>query len=157
VRKSTVGRALADELGWTFIDLDEEIERREGTTIASIFDTKGEAAFRIIECDALRERIRTVQMGRPQVISLGGGAFVEDENCELATNNGVTVWIDCPFSMVERRVAGETHRPLARDPEQLKKLFEARRESYARANFRVEVTDDDARSAVAQILALPLF
>ncbi len=59
-------------------------------------------------------------MGRPQVISLGGGAFVEDENCELATNNGVTVWLDCPFSMVERRVAGETHRPLARDPEQLK-------------------------------------
>jgi shikimate kinase len=155
--KSTVGRALADELGWTFVDLDEEIERKQGTTIASIFDTKGEAAFRELECDALRERIRTVQMGRPQVISLGGGAFIEEENCELATNNGVTVWIDCPFSMVERRVAGETHRPLARDPEQLKKLFESRRDSYARANFRVEVTDDDARSAVARILALPLF
>jgi shikimate kinase len=155
--KSTVGRALADELGWTFIDLDEEIERKQGATIASIFDTQGEAAFREMECDALRERIRTVQMGRPQVISLGGGAFVEDENCELATNNGVTVWLDCPYSMVERRVAGETHRPLARDPEQLKKLFEARRVSYARAAYRVELQDDDARGAVAQILALPLF
>lgn len=155
--KSTVGRALAEELGWAFIDLDEEIEKREGTTIASIFDTRGEDAFREMECEALRERIRTVQMGRPQVISLGGGAFVEDENCELAINNGVTVWIDCPFSMVERRVAGETHRPLARDPDQLKSLFESRRASYSRADFRVEVQDDDARSAVAQILALPLF
>jgi shikimate kinase len=155
--KSTVGRALADELGWSFVDLDEEIERREGATIASIFDTRGEEAFREIECAALRERIRTVQMGRPQVISLGGGAFVEDENCELAINNGVTVWIDCPFSMVERRIAGETHRPLARDPEQLKGLFDSRRTSYARADFRVEVQDDDTRGAVAQILALPLF
>lgn len=155
--KSTVGRALAEELGWSFIDLDEEIEKREGVTIASIFDTRGEEAFREVECAALRERIRTVQMGRPQVISLGGGAFVENENCEMTTNNGVTVWIDCPFSMVERRVAGETHRPLARDPEQLKSLFESRRASYSRADFRVEVQDDDARGAVAQILALPLF
>jgi shikimate kinase len=155
--KSTVGRALADELGWMFVDLDEEIERKQGATIASIFDTQGEAAFREMECDALRERIRTVQMGRPQVISLGGGAFVEDENCELATNNGVTVWLDCPYSMVERRVGGETHRPLARDPEQLKELFEARRASYARAAYRIELQDDDARGAVAQILALPLF
>jgi shikimate kinase len=155
--KSTVGRALADELGWTFVDLDEEIERKEGATIASIFDTRGEAAFREMECDALKERVRTVQMGRPQVISLGGGAFVDDENCDLATNNGVTVWLDCPFSMIERRVAGETHRPLARDPEQLKGLFEARRASYSRAAYRVELQDDDARSAVAQILALPLF
>ncbi len=54
--KSTVGRALADELGWTFVDLDEEIERKQGATIASIFDTRGEAAFREMECDALRER-----------------------------------------------------------------------------------------------------
>jgi shikimate kinase len=155
--KSTVGRALADELGWSFVDLDEEIERRQGASIASIFDTRGEAAFRELECAALREHVRTVQMGRPQVISLGGGAFLADENCELATNNGVTVWLDCPFVTIARRVAGGTHRPLARDPEQLKALFEERRTGYSRAEFRIEVVDDDARGAVAQILALPLF
>jgi len=155
--KSTVGRALAEELGWHFVDLDEEIERRHGATIASIFDTHGEAAFREMECAAIQERVRTTQMGRPQVISLGGGAFLADENCELATNNGVTVWLDCPFSTIARRVAGATHRPLARDPEQLKLLFEARRSGYSRAEFRIEIVDDDARGAVAQILALPLF
>jgi shikimate kinase len=155
--KSTVGRALADELGWSFIDLDDEIERREASTIASIFDTRGENVFRELETAALRERVRAVQMGRPQVVSLGGGAFLSPENFELAANNGVTVWLDCPLSTIERRVAGGTHRPLARDPFRLRELFEERRESYQRADFRVDILDDDVRAAIAQILAFPLF
>ena len=155
--KSTVGRALADELGWSFVDLDEEIERREQITIADIFDRHGEAVFRQIEAAILKERVRNVQSGRPQVVSLGGGAFVPEENFELISNNGVTIWLDCEFSHIERRIAGETHRPLARDPQHLRKLFESRRDSYSRADYRVEVIDDDTRSAVARILALPLF
>lgn len=155
--KSTVGRALADELGWSFIDLDEEIERREDSSISDIFDLRGEEEFREIEAALLRERVRNVQSGRPQVVSLGGGAFVSEENFELVTNNGVTIWLDCEFSHIERRIAGETHRPLARDPKKLRALFDARREHYARADYRVEVIDDDARAAVARILALPLF
>jgi shikimate kinase len=155
--KSTVGRALAEELGWSFIDLDEEIERREGATIAAIFDTQGEAVFREIETVALRLRVRAVQSGHPQVISLGGGAFLRDDNYDLVSNNGVTVWLDCPFSMIQRRVSAETHRPLARDPSQLAVLFEARKPGYARADYRVEVADDDIRAAVSRILSLPLF
>jgi shikimate kinase len=155
--KSTVARALADELGWSFIDLDEEIERREGTSISEIFDQKGEPAFREIESIVLRDRVRNVQGGRPQVVSLGGGAFLSDENFELVSNNGVTIWLDCEFSHIERRVAGQTHRPLARDPQRLRELFEQRRVGYARADYRVEVVDDDTRSAVARIMALPLF
>lgn len=155
--KSTVGRALAEELGWAFIDLDEEIERGQNTTIANIFDRHGEAEFRGIETAALRARVHNVQSGRPQVVSLGGGAFLSDENFELVSNNGVTVWLDCEFDRIERRIAGQTHRPLARDPQQLRSLFEARRGGYARADYRIEVIDDDTRSAVARILALPLF
>jgi shikimate kinase len=155
--KSTVGRALADELGWSFIDLDEEIEKAQSAAISDIFDTRGEAAFRGIETAALRDRVRKVQSGCPQVVSLGGGAFLADENFELVSNNGVTVWLDCPLSQIERRIAGQTHRPLARDPERLRNLFEARRDGYARADYRIEVIDDDIRSAVARILALPLF
>ena len=155
--KTTVGRALADELGWSFIDLDEEIERGQNTTVASIFDAHGETAFRGIETAVLRNRVRHVQSGCPQVVSLGGGAFLSDENFELVSNNGVTVWLDCEFARIERRIAGQTHRPLARDPQQLRRLFEARRDGYARADYRIEVIDDDTRSAVARILALPLF
>jgi shikimate kinase len=69
----------------------------------------------------------------------------------------VTVWLDCPFSVIQRRVVSETHRPLARDLGKLQSLFEVRRDGYARADYRIEVNDDDAVSAVTQILALPLF
>src|SRR5262249_42678239 len=74
--KSTIGRALADELGWNFGDLDADIEERSQSTISEIFDTHGETAFRVLETAALRDRVRIVESGRPHVISLGGGAFL---------------------------------------------------------------------------------
>jgi shikimate kinase len=155
--KSTVGRALAYELGWNFSDLDAEIERKAQSTVAEIFDRQGEAAFRAIETAVLRERVRTVESGKPYVIALGGGAFLTEENFDLASNHGVTVWLDCPFSSIERRLQGDTQRPLARDSNQLRNLFETRRGGYLRAHYRIELLDDDPNSAVAQILALPLF
>ncbi len=150
--KTTVGNALADALGWTFVDLDQEIEAREKTTIAEIFDARGEEAFRDLETAILKDRIRTVQFGRPQVIALGGGAFLSEENFELVSNNGVTVWLDCAFPHIGRRIEGHAHRPLARDPEQLRSLFDTRRDSYARADYRIEIVDDDPMSVVTRIL-----
>jgi shikimate kinase len=159
--KSTVGRALAEELGWSFADLDEDIEQREGMPIVQIFDTRGEAEFRRAETAALRERIRSVESGRPWVIALGGGAFLSEENFEIVSNNGVSVWLDCPFSTVERRLAGPhveyNHRPLARDPEKLRELFAVRRSGYQRADYCIVVENDDAGATTAKILALPLF
>ena len=155
--KSTVGRALAEELGWSFADLDEDIEKREGMPIGQIFDTRGEAEFRQIETAVLRERVRSVEGGRPCVIALGGGAFLSEENLQMVSNNGVSVWLDCPFAMVERRVAATRHRPLARDSEKLRELFALRRAGYERADYCVAVENDDAAATAAKILALPLF
>jgi shikimate kinase len=155
--KSTVGRALAQELGWTFADLDEDIEKREGMSISQIFDTRGEAEFRNAETAALRERVRAVEGGRPCVIALGGGAFLSEENLLMVSNNGVSVWLDCSFSTVERRLAGYGHRPLARDPEKLRELFAVRRTGYERADYCIAVENDDAATTAAKILALPLF
>ena len=159
--KSTVGRVLADELGWGFADLDEDIEKREGMSISQIFGTRGEAGFRQAETAALRERVRSVERGQPCVIALGGGAFLSEENFQMVTNNGISVWLDCPFSTVERRLAGQhaeyNHRPLARDPEKLRELFAVRREGYGRADYCIAVENDDAPETCAKILALPLF
>jgi shikimate kinase len=154
--KSTVGRALADHIGWNFIDLDEEIERTQGTSIPEIFDEKGEAAFREIETAALRERVKLVDRGRPFVIAVGGGAFLSDANVKTLTQSGVTIWLDCPLETIERRVAGFEHRPLARDPEKLRELYQARRASYERAEYRVEVNGNDPEAIVRDILALSL-
>jgi len=159
--KSTVGRALAEELGWGFADLDEDIEKREGLSISQIFETRGEAEFRRAETAALQERVRSIERGKPCVIALGGGAFLSEENFEIVSNNGVSVWLDCPYSTVERRLTGQhveyNHRPLARDPEKLRELFAVRRAGYERADYCIAVENDDAAATTARILALPLF
>jgi shikimate kinase len=144
-------------LGWNFIDLDEKIELDQGLSIASIFDNHGELEFRRLESQALDRCIHKVQGGRPHVVSLGGGAFLSPHNFELVSNNGVSVWLDCPIELIERRIADCAKRPLARDPAQLRSLYAMRRDGYSRADYRIEIQDDDAAAAVNQILALPLF
>ncbi|MEO8025634.1 MAG: shikimate kinase [Bryobacteraceae bacterium] len=154
--KSTIGVRLADELGWSFFDLDAEIEAERKTTIAEIFDTLGEAEFRRIESTALNQRIRAIQSGRPSVLALGGGAFTEDENIGLMNENGITIWLDCPLDEIRMRLMNDpVDRPLARDPKRLEHLYESRRISYTQADFRVDASG--AADPLAQILALPLF
>ena len=155
--KSTVGRALADEIGWGFVDLDAEIERREEMSVAEIFEERGEQAFRELESALLKQLVRDIECGRPHVLSLGGGAFLSEHNIALVLNNGVSMWLDCPMETVERRLAGVAGRPLARDPVKLRELYEARRPAYGRADYRVEIQTDDAQTIVKQILELPLF
>jgi shikimate kinase len=155
--KSTVGRALADELGWSFFDLDDEIQSGAGSTINEIFDTHGEQMFRTLEASALAKRVKAVQSGHPQVIALGGGALMSDKNFELVSNHGVVVWLDAPFELIAKRVAAESHRPLARDSERLRELFEVRCPRYALAHFRVEAPEEEASATARRILDLPLF
>jgi shikimate kinase len=154
--KSTVGRALAQRLGWEFIDLDERIEAAEGTSISEIFATRGEAEFRRIESAALGEAAAQAEV-RPAVIALGGGAFAQPGNVELIARTGVSIWLDCPLEVARRRVEHAIHRPLARDPLKFEQLYHARRDAYSKADFRVPILDDDASAAVEAILKLPLF
>ncbi len=154
--KSTVGRLLAQRLGWSFFDIDEEIEAAEGTSIAEIFDTRGEAEFRHIEAGIIQRHVRRIERGSPTVLALGGGAFAAEANRDLLLNNGVTVWLDCPFEVVERRVALAAHRPLARDPRLFAALYQARREVYALADVRIPIESDDPAGVVEAILTHPL-
>jgi shikimate kinase len=155
--KTTIGRRLADELGWSFADLDADIETEVGTTIAQIFDTRGEEEFRRMERAAIQKRVRMIEKGRPMVIALGGGAFAQHGNFELLENNGISVWLDCPFSIVRARMSQESDRPLARDPEKFRELYENRRAAYQRADYRIEIEGDDPTPAVESILKLPIF
>lgn len=155
--KSTVGRHLARRLGWSFFDLDDEIEAAEQTTIAKIFDTRGEAEFRRIESATLAAHVREIDRGRPAVVALGGGAFLGAANRALVTNHGVTVWLDCDFDRVARRVAQADHRPLARDSAKLAALFDRRRDTYRLADVHVRIDTDDADAVANAILAHPFF
>jgi len=155
--KSTIGRLLADRLGWHFVDLDDDIEAAEKMTISQIFETRGEEDFRRVEHAAMRARVRGIECGRPTVMALGGGAFIQPENYALLENNGITIWLDCPFEVVQRRVQQASHRPLARDAERFARLYEERREGYSRADHRIPIESDDPAVAVEAVMRLPLF
>jgi shikimate kinase len=151
--KTTIGRHLAHRLGWNFFDTDEEIEAAEKTSIAQIFTGRGEPEFRRIETEIIRHHVAWIERGRPAVLALGGGAFVEPLNRQLLGPNGVAVWLDCPFETVQRRVGAATHRPLARDPEAFAALFQARRDVYRLADARIPIESDEPEAVVGLILA----
>ena len=155
--KSTVGRYLADEIGWRFADLDEDIEREQQQAISELFATAGEEEFRRLESEAILRRIQTIKRGMPTVLALGGGAFCREHNIEVLKDNGITLWIDTDFAVMRKRVEGSSHRPLARDPQRFEKLYQERRCLYAQAEYRVEMTEDNSRAAVAKILELPFW
>jgi shikimate kinase len=154
--KSTLGQMLADELGWHFVDLDTDIEAREQCSISDIFETRGEEAFREIETAVISHWVHKVQRGRPTVLALGGGSFVRDPNYELLEENGITVWLDCPLTVVEQRVARNSARPLARDSERMRTLYHARLGAYGRADFRVDASGELA-DTLTLLLALPIY
>ena len=155
--KTTIGMRVADQLGWHFADLDADIIHQEGSSISDIFDERGEAAFRELEREALKRRVLSVQAGRPLVMALGGGAFVDEENHKLLTENGASVWLDCPIERIKARIANNSGRPLARDPRRFEQLYYSRREIYSKCEYRVEVDTDDPDVLTAAVLALPLF
>jgi shikimate kinase len=154
--KSTVGQLVAYELGWSFVDIDEEIEVRERMSVAQIFDHRGERIFRQIESEMIHDKVRLVQRGRPMVMALGGGAFAQQVIYEFLEENGVTVWLDCPLDVVRDRIGAGENRPLARDPVAMADLFERRRDAYLRADFRIDATSDP-HTVCSAILELPIF
>ena len=155
--KTTIGRRLAERLGWSFVDLDDDIEAAGKASISDIFEQRGEAAFRAMEAEAIASRVCEIECGRPMVVALGGGTFAQAANRDLLSAHGITIWLDCPFELIRRRVDQAAHRPLARDPQTFEALFHARRDSYSQADYTVSIKGDNADDAVEAILRLPLF
>jgi shikimate kinase len=154
--KSTIGRLLAHRLGWSFFDVDHEIEAAEGASIREIFETRGEPEFRRIETAILGQHIAWIEQGRPTVLALGGGAFAGEGNRAILEDRGITIWLDCPFEIVERRAAETAHRPLSWDPARFAALYRERLETYRLADIHIAITGDDPGQAVEAILMHPL-
>lgn len=155
--KSTVGRLLAQQLGWHFVDLDPEIEELAGMDIPTIFSRLGEPAFREMETQVLARTVgEAVERGKPTVVALGGGTFAQAQNRTLlSAAHGWVIWLDCPIEVLLRRCATMNNRPLFRDEVSFRRLHEERAASYALADFRIS-GEDEPRQVVERILALEL-
>ncbi|MFN8259220.1 MAG: shikimate kinase [Bacteroidales bacterium] len=121
--KTTIGKKLAKRLLYNFYDLDELIEKREGITISTIFEQKGEEYFRHIEQQVLRE---TFKFGNT-VISTGGGTPCFFDNINEINRNGVSIYLNTDIDLLmSRLVSGIKHRPLLKNKtnEELKEYLE---------------------------------
>lgn len=138
--KTAVARELARALACEAVDLDEFITAREGRTPRALIDEEGEAAFREIESRALGDALKT---GEARVISLGGGAWTIERNRAAVRSEPdcFAVWLDAPFDLCWERIErGGEGRPLGREREAARRLFEERLASYRLAHLHVRVS-----------------
>jgi shikimate kinase len=151
--KSTICRLLAARLGCAPVDLDQEISRVHGP-IPDLFANLGESGFRAIEHYQLDAILPTLP--RPAVLALGGGAFLQPANRELlAVHNATVIFLDAPFDVIDARVHGSgIQRPLARDPEMLRKLYEQRRPTYMLADYTFPSTASEPAALVDTLVRL---
>ena len=127
--KTTVGRMLAKQLGKTFIDSDEEVQKRTGVTIPHIFDVEGEAGFRQRESAIVQELLHRNDI----VLATGGGAVLDASNRSMMRENGTVVYLKSGIYDLWQRTRHDRNRPLLQiaDPRsKLQELFEQRNPLY---------------------------
>jgi shikimate kinase/3-dehydroquinate synthase len=137
--KTTLGRELARRIERPFIDVDAELERRHGLRIEEMFAQNGEPWFRVEE-----ERLTVELLDAPDlaVLALGGGAVTTPATREALARRAVTIWIRIDRDEAWRRVE-RSRRPLARDPERFRALYDERLPLYEEtATFAAQGVDD---------------
>ncbi|HYP17485.1 MAG TPA: shikimate kinase [Opitutus sp.] len=130
--KTTIGRAVAQRLGFTLLDTDQEIERQQGRTIAEIFEKDGEPAFRAME----RRYVEEGHLESRAVVSCGGGLVVQPGMLERLQARGVVICLHASIETILARTARHRHRPLLNvdDPDaRVRALYAAREPIYKRA------------------------
>jgi 3-dehydroquinate synthetase/shikimate kinase len=137
--KSTTGEAVAARLGRPFVDVDREIEANAGDAIAEIFRSWGEPAFREVEEEMASEALRSRE---PKVVALGGGALASDATRRLLRERATAVLVDVDVDSAWER-ARSSDRPLARDEEAFRRLYDERLPVYEEAADAVARDADD--------------
>jgi shikimate kinase len=105
--KSTIGPILANTLGWSFFDIDKEIEKKEGIKVTQIFKLKGEKYFRSVESEILKN----LSQKNNVIISLGGGTIADSSNFKIIKSTGKLIYLKSSPEMAYKRLRYKTDRP----------------------------------------------
>lgn len=146
--KTTVARVLGARLGWRAEDIDELIEARERMPVASIFSKHGEPYFRQAE----REILKLLLPLRHAVVATGGGTFMDPDNRQAITLDGLSVWLDVPFQTLLDRLPADGRRPLAADRAQMERLYAMRQAAYSQAHLRIDAGAAPAEEIAERVL-----
>lgn len=151
--KTTIGSQLARATGFTFVDADQELEKRTGATVSLIFDIEGEAGFREREkrlIDELTQRDRLV-------LATGGGAILAEDNRRHLAERGLVVYLKTPVETLIERTRHDTSRPLLRtaDPAAtLRGIITVREPLYAEiADLVIDTGKLSVKQVIRRILA----
>ena len=151
--KTTVGKGVAEQLGMTFVDMDDVIEAREGRKISDIFETDGEPYFRQLE----RHLVLELSGKNNQVIATGGGVVLNPDNIRDYTMSGIVVCLTATPEVILERVAKESHRPLLEGDEKMNKILgilESRKDLYAAIPHQVDTTALSPDEVMARIITM---
>ena len=143
--KTSIGKLLAVKLGCAFVDLDHKIEADTKMKIPDIFKNYGEAHFRELE----RQAVKDVSQRRGIVIATGGGTVKDAENVRLLKQNGIIICLTASIDEILNRTVQKGERPVLDDRQQtdgdrrmaIEKLIDERREFYDQADYKVDTTD----------------
>jgi shikimate kinase len=141
--KSTVGRKVAEALGAVFIDLDTVIEKNAGQPVKILFSSRGEAAFRKMESEAVAEAVKADRT----VIATGGGTLLDPASRErLQRNNNILVCLTATVGTLLERIKNDADRPLLQGealPDRLKRIMKERESIYGSCPVQIST---DGRS-----------
>jgi len=146
--KTTVGPLVAARLGWSFVDLDSEVEADQGRRVADIFAASGEAAFRRAE----RAAAERVTARTSLVLAAGGGAFAHPETRAALQRGALTVWLRCDLDALLARIPADGSRPLAANRATIGALLRGREADYTLADLVVDTTRTSPE-VVASVIA----
>lgn len=149
--KTAVGRALGELLGGTHVDTDDLVVERALTTIAHLFKTEGEAGFRRRESDAISQIVART----PAVVSVGGGAILDEGNVRKLCRVATMVWLTAPAVILWHRIKADpatgTTRPALSERsglEEVEQLLAERSPLYERA---ADLTFDASRKGPMEV------
>jgi shikimate kinase len=145
--KTTVGKILAAELNYHFFDTDEVIVRAAGKSIADIFASEGEEAFRQLETQVLGQLSAYKNLS----VATGGGIVVRPINWSYL-HHGIVMWLDVPVDQLRDRLRADTERPLLQEGDlrlKLQTLLDDRERFYSQADVRVCIDGEESPEAVA--------
>jgi shikimate kinase len=147
--KSTVGRVLAQKLNLKFFDIDFLIEKKTNMKISEIFAKKGEDEFRNLEKAITLKFLNKTNC----VISLGGGAFINEIIKKKVKKKGITVWLNWNSQTLINRIRKNKKRPIALnlDNNELKDLINSRSKIYAEANYKINCENMNTIGIVKKI------
>ena len=153
VGKTTIGKNLAKKLRYNFVDIDKLIENNEGTSINLIFKNKSESYFRKIESDITLAELKKEK----SVISLGGGAFLNNNIRKNIKRLSTSFWLDIPTHVLAKRLKNSNQRPLLYNKnisDVLKKIYFERKKIYNEADFRIKCESLRPKEITDKILDL---